>query len=364
MVVIKESSIKFFLIKIAGCFLTCFFLASPNISAIEMGRLYEVEVDYNVNTFRTSKSAQKEALEKFLIRIADPNINNLFNLIDRFFPDPARYIKQFEPGKNGGLIVSMNGDAIQEVLLEGGQSVWGIDRPVVMILVAIDMGMGERGIINSDLNDELYGKSKETNLTQSMKEKMQEVAHKRGIQITFPRMNFEERDILNYSDVWAGFIDNMLNIAEKYDASMILNGKVRDDEMGISEWRFYSNKSVISFTAAPEDAINKLADMLAERHMYSGKVPTKEVDIFLAGIDSISNFGEVYFALDSLSMVEDYSVKRVGEDFVEFIVSYNGFFDDLVTSLNTHKMFSAYQELNDSLGFTKRNNEVLKYKIK
>ena len=364
MIVVKESLIKFILRKITGCFFICLFLASLNISAIEMTQLYEVEVDYEANTFRSSRYAQKQALEKFLIRIADPDIYNLPNLIDRFFPDPIRYIKQFEPGKNGGLIVSMNGDAIQEVLLEGGQSVWGIDRPIVMVLVAVDMGMGERGIINSGFGDGLYSKSGKINRVQLIKEKMEKVAHERGIYIAFPEMNLKEKDVLNFSDVWAGFIDNMFNLAASYDSSMILNGKIRDDEINISEWQFYSDKSVIDFIATPEEAINQLADMLAKRYMYSGKVPPKEVDMFFSGIESIDNFGEVYLALDGLSMIEDYSVRRIGKDFVEFLVSYNGFFDDLVTSLNTNKMFSVDQELDDSLGFTKRKNKILKYKFK
>lgn len=362
MIVIKESLIKFILGRIIGYLFICLFLVSLNISAIEMTQLYEVEVDYNANTFRSSRYAQKQALEKFLIRIADPDIYNLPNLIDRFFPDPIRYIKQFEPGKNGGLIVSMNGDAIQEVLLKGGQSVWGIDRPVVMVLVAIDMGMGERVIINSSFGDELYSKSNKINRVQLMKEEMQNVAQERGIYIAFPEMSLEERGVLNYSDVWAGFIDNMFNVAARYDASMILNGKIRDDEINISEWQFYSDKSAIDFIATPEDAINKLADMLAKRYMYSGKVPPKKVNMFFSGIESIDNFGEVYLALDGLSMVEDYSVMRIGEGFVEFIVSYNGFFDDLVTLLNTNKMFSVDKELDDSLGFIKRKNKILKYK--
>ena len=364
MIVIKESLIKLMLRRAAGFLFVCLFLASFNISAIEMTQLYEVEVDYDTNTFRSSRSAQKQALEKFLIRIADPDEYNLSNLIDKFFPDPIRYITQFEPSSNGGLIVSMNGDAIQEVLLEGGQSVWGIDRPKVMILVAIDMGMGEREIINSSFGDGIYGKSRKINKTQLMKEEMEKVAHKRGIYITFPEMNLEEREILNFSDVWAGFIDNMTSFAEKYSSSMILNGRIRDDEIDISEWQFYSDKSVIDFTANPGDAINKLADILAKRYMYSGKIPTKEVNVLFSGIESIDNYGEIYLALDGISMVENYSVKRVGKDFIEFIISYNGFFNDLVTLFNTNKMFSVDQELNDSLGLTKPRNEILKYKFK
>ncbi len=364
MIVIKESLIKLMLRKTASCFLVCLFLASLDISAIEMTELYEVEVDYDTNTFRSSRSAQKQALEKFLIRIADPDEYNLSNLIDRFFPDPIRYIKQFEPRGNGGLIVSMNGDAIQEVLLEGGQSVWGIDRPIVMILVAIDMGMGEREIINSSLGDGLYGKSGTINRTQLMKEEMEKIAHERGIYIAFPEMNPEDKEILNFSDVWAGFIDNMMRVAEKYSTSMILNGKIRNDEIDTSEWKLYSGKSVIDFSATPENAINKLADILSKRYMYSGKIPAKEVNVLFSDIESIDNYGEIYLALDGISMVENYSVKRVGKDFIEFIISYNGFFNDLVTLFNTNKMFSVDNELNDSLGLTKPRNEILKYKFK
>ena len=54
------------------------------------------------------------------------------------------------PGEDNTLWVSFDGEAIERTLREAGQTVWGIDRPLTLVWLAVDWGRGEREVIAAD----------------------------------------------------------------------------------------------------------------------------------------------------------------------------------------------------------------------
>ena len=337
---------------------------SINVLSFEMTALYDVTVAYDTINFRSNRNAHKKALEKLLIRVIGPHEESITTLIDQYFPEPSRFIRQFRPGHKGDLIVSMDGEAVQEILLDANQSIWGVERPLTIIFVAIDKGMGEREVLASDGAKKNLMQSQDINKNQLLKQKMLAMADYRGIPIVFPSMDNEDQSNISFSDIWGDFTGSMLDVSEKYNASIILSAKVRNDEREINDWTLHIDNNSTSFSAAPDEAINILADTLITRYSYSDRIPAKEIEIIFEGVDSINDFGDIYLALNKLSMIESFTVKDVSENYVQYLISYNGFTSDLVTSINDLDLWMEAAKMPDKLQYIENSNLVLQYKLK
>jgi hypothetical protein len=353
MVLIKKLLTKLIII--------CFFYTA-NAQSVEIIGLYDVTVAYDMVNFRSNRNAHKKALEKLLIRVMISNDESISMLIEQHFPDPSRFIRQFKPNDDNDVVVSMDGEAIQEILLDAGKNVWGIDRPITIILMAIDKGMGEREVV---IGDDLMGnlnQSKNTNKNQLMRQKMHSIADSRGIPIIFPVKNDKNEFNISFSDIWGGFSENLMSIAQSFDASVVLSGKVRNDEGGINDWTLYFDKASTSFSATPEDAINFLADRLMDRYSYSDRVPVREIDIIFDNVNSINKFGEIFQALSNLSMIESFTLVDIHESYAQYSISYNGFTSDLVATINNLDLWEEAARVPNKL----QNNESynIEYKLK
>ncbi|MFQ3334190.1 MAG: hypothetical protein ACI8XI_000865 [Woeseiaceae bacterium] len=338
------------------------FFCSANALSVEMTGLYDVTVAYDTVNFRSNRNAHKKALEKLLIRIMWSNDENISMLIEQYFPNPSRFIRQFKPNDDDSLIVSMDGEAIQEILLEANKNIWGADRPITIILVAIDKGMGEREVIIGDDVMSNLNQPQNTNNNQVMRQKMHAIANSRGVPILFPMKNDENQLSVNFSDIWGGFSENLTNIAKNYGASIVLSGKVRNDEREFNDWTLHFNNSSTSFSATPENAINFLADTLMARYSYSDRVPAKEIEIIFGNINSINNFGDIFLALSNLSMIESFTVEDIHEDYIQYLISYNGFTSDLVTSINNLNLWEKTARVPNKLQYNEKS--ILEYKLK
>ncbi|MDB2543750.1 DUF2066 domain-containing protein [Woeseiaceae bacterium] len=338
----------------------CFFYSADTLS-VEMTGLYDVTVAYDAVNFISNKNAQKKALEKLLIRIMLSNDENISMLIEQYFPNPGRFIRQFKPNDDG-LIVSMDGEAVQEILLEANKNVWGADRPITMILVAIDKGMGEREVVIDDDMMNNLNQLQNTNKNRVMRQKMHAIANSRGVPILFPMKNDVNQLSISFSDIWGGFSENLTDIAKNYGASIVLSGKVRNDEREINDWTLHFNNSSTSFSATSENAINFLADTLMARYSYSDRVPAKEIEIIFGNINSINNFGDIFLALSNLSMIESFTVEDIHEDYVQYSIYYNGFTSDLVASINNLNLWEKTARAPNKLQYNE--NSILEYKLK
>ena len=58
--------------------------------------------------------------------------------IETLFPEPSAYVVQFQPGPDDTLIVTFDGDAIEAVLRNAGQTVWGSERPLTLVWLGVD----------------------------------------------------------------------------------------------------------------------------------------------------------------------------------------------------------------------------------
>ena len=341
-----------------------FVLGFHSFSLAQQPDLFDIEIDADMRDLRNNIRIQKRAIEKLIVRLTNPEKSDTKKITEQFFPEPAKYIKQFRQIENGGILVSLDGDSIQEVLVEAGVSLWRIDRPTIMIFLAIESTMGEREIAISDYGHRVYSYSTGIDNNLNIKNQIKSVARERGISVVFPDMNEDERKIINYSDIWAGFIDRMLEVSERYNASNVLTAKVRKDELSDIEWIFFFGRDTLKFSANLNDAIHRVANEMAERYEYSGRIPPKNIVLNFTKIKSIDDLAMIDLILKSSSMISDYSINKVSEDNVSYTLKYNGLKEDLESTLNQNKSIEIDNDFVYSEMYIRNSSDYLNYILK
>ena len=340
-----------------------FFLGFHSFSLAQQPDLFEIEIDADMRDLRNNIRIQKQAIEKLIVRLTNPEKSDAKKLTEQFFPEPAKYIKQFRKIENAGVLVSLDGDSIQEVLIEAGVSLWRIDRPTIMIFLAIESAMGEREIVLSDYGHRVFSYSTGIDKNLNIKDQIKSVARERGISVVFPDMNEDERKIINFSDIWAGFIDRMLEVSGRYNASNVLTAKVRKDESKDIEWVFFFGRDTFTFSANLHDAIHNVANEMAQRYEYSGRIPLKDIVLNFTKIESIDDLAVIDLILKSSSMISDYSIYKVSEDNVSYILKYNGLKEDLESTLNENKSIEIDNDFVYSEMYIRNPSDYLNYKL-
>tara|TARA_B100001057_G_scaffold77728_1_gene72739 strand:- start:63330 stop:64400 length:1071 start_codon:yes stop_codon:yes gene_type:complete len=340
-----------------------FFLGFHSFSLAQQPDLFEIEIDADMRDLRNNIRIQKQAIEKLIVRLTNPEKSDAKKLTEQFFPEPEKYIKQFRKIENRGVLVSLDGDSIQEVLIEAGVSLWRIDRPTIMIFLAIESAMGEREIVLSDYGHRVFSYSTGIDKNLNIKDQIKSVARERGISVVFPDMNEDERKIINFSDIWAGFIDRMLEVSGRYNASNVLTAKVRKDESKDIEWVFFFGRDTFKFSANLHDAIHNVANEMAQRYEYSGRIPLKDIVLNFTKIESIDDLAVIDLILKSSSMISDYSMYKVSEDNVSYILKYNGLKEDLESTLNENKSIEIDNDFVYSEMYIRNPSDYLNYKL-
>jgi hypothetical protein len=340
-----------------------FFLGFHSFLLAQQPNLFEIEIDADMRDLRNNIRVQKQAIEKLIVRLTNPEKSDVKKITEQFFPEPAKYIKQFRPSDNENVLVSLDGESIQEVLIEAGVSLWRIDRPTIMIFLAIETAMGEREIVVSDYGHKAFSYSTGIDQNLYIKDQIKSIAKERGISVVFPDMTEDEQEIIKYSDIWAGFIDRMLEVSEKYNASNVLSAKLRKDELSDIEWIFFFGRETLKFSANLNDAIHYVANEMAERYEYSGRIPLKNIVLNFTKIDSIDDLAVIDLILKSSSMISDFSINKVSEDNVSYSLKYNGLKEDLESTLNQNKLIEIDNDFVYSEMYTRNPSDHLNYKL-
>lgn len=310
-------------------------LLAPLAGAVETESLYTAEVQLDPDDPRARDEAYARALQQILVRLTGSEQAALSRELNDLFPNPARYVLQFRPGDNNTLRVSMDGAAIEAVVRQTGFPVWDRDRPLTVVWLAVDWGQGER---------ELLGPGEETAATgvpagepgrdRQIRTLVRRTAEQRGVPVLLPELSEDDRAAINFSDIWGGFHDRLLEVSRRFGARAVLVGRLRPDMAERNRWTFYFGGQQRQWSGEPDEVIHLLADTLAGQLAVAGNAPVESVALAVSGIASIAAYGEVQRAMDNISAIERYRVESVTGDRIRYRVTINGGAERLAAALD------------------------------
>ena len=318
--------------RIAAAAAFALVLLSPLADALEMTSLYSVEVPFDPED-PERKNAYRTALSQVLIRVTGTTAAAESPQLAELFPNPARYVSQYRSGPDNSVIVSLDGAAIETVLRQAGATVWGSERPLTLMWLAVDWGQGEREIVAADDAQRLPGASRSIDRNRLLRERVQEIAALRGVPVVFPLLDTEDLQNLSFSDIWGGFDDRLLGASLRYGASSVLVGRIRPQDLQAHRWTWYLNDERQDWNGEPEEAVNLLADSLAFRFALRGNEPLDVISLTISGINSVVAYGEVQRLVENLTAIDKHVVQIVDGDQITYEVQVQGGIERLQRAL-------------------------------
>ena len=335
----------------------------PPAQAIEMTSLYSVEVAQDPDDPNTQANAYRAALTEVLIRVTGTTAAADIEELALLFPNPAQYVRQYSSGPDNTLIVSLDGPAIERVLQQSGATVWGTERPLTVVWLAVDWGLGDREIVAADDPDRFASDSRSIDRNRLIRERVQAVANRRGLPIVFPLLDVEDLQNIGFSDIWGGFDDPLLEASARYGATSTLVGRIRPEELQPPRWTWHLDGQRFAWPGQPEEAIDQLADALAARDAIRGDQESEMIELTISGIDSVVAYGRVQQYLENLRIVQSLAIKTVARDRITYGVEMQGGAERLDNVLTQSRMFERGGDAIDgnSYGMNRRNGNILEF---
>ena len=310
---------------IACTVLYLFMLALPGaVSAVEMTSLYAAEVPLDPDADDPRTAAYRSALTEVLLRISGSGVFSDPELFDLLFPDPASYVVQFRPGEDDTLWVRFDGTAVEDVLTRNGQPVWGSERPLTLIWLAVDWGQGEREIIGADDPERSDDEARTIDRNRLLRQRVLDVAERRGLPVAFPLLDTEDLARVTFPDIWGGFDELILDASRRYEANSVLIGRIRADTGQRNRWTYNFAGEERAWTGEPELVLNLVADMLAAEFAIGGDATLQSVELSVAGINTVDAYGSVQRILSDLNVVESFAIASVDGDRILYRVESHG----------------------------------------
>lgn len=322
---------------------------SPNADAIEVKSLYSVPVPLDPAEPDGRNTAYRIALSQVLIRITGDTAVTAPDRMAELFPNPAQYVTQFRPGPDNTLVVSFDGQALENSLRQAGATIWGSDRPLTLVWLAVDWGQGKREIVAAGDPARPSDAGRSIDRNQLLRARMTEVATQRGIPLVFPLLDTEDRESLSFSDIWGSFDERLLQASRRYQADSILVGRVRPGTLQQNRWSWYIGDDRQQWSGEPEDAVTLLADSLAARFAYSTDIPSEAISLTISGIGSVAAYGTVQRFLENLPGIDKLMINTVVGDQITYEVSAQGGVERLKRALELGSMLEPVEIMQDRI---------------
>ena len=292
--------------------------------AVEVPTLYTAEVPLDEEADNPRADAYSAALVEILGRVSGTEVAMNPQLVEELFPSPASYVMQFRPGADDSLWVSFDGEAIERTLRNAGLTFWGSERPLTLVWLAVDWGRGTREIIGSDDPERTQAESRSIDRNRLLRERMLEIARKRGLPIVFPLLDTTDLQNVTFADIWGGFDDLILDASKRYDVNSVLIGRIRPSSSQRSRWTYHFGGADMAYQGAPEAVVARVADLLAAEFAVGGNVPVEAVTLNVSGIVSVEAYGSVQGILRNVAQIENFAVTAVSGDTVTYRVDMRG----------------------------------------
>ena len=340
------------MIRIYWCGLLTGLLLFTSVEAsVTVKDLYSADRDVTSQRSDERNKAIRSAMIEVLVRMSgNPNIA-IQPVIARSLGQGRRYVARYRyrrkplpanasagPRPGFTLHVVFDAQALERILQQAGQPVWGRRRPATLVWVAIDNGR-QRYLLGNNQDPQL-------------RRLIVGQARRRGIPLLFPLMDLEDQRKLSFVTVWGGFLDDIIKASSRYPAEAILVLRLRRERTGKwqARWLLKNLSQVSSWNSSGDEVdsvigpgIDGLGDILASRYViHSNRKQASKVVLRVNGVRETGDFARLSKYLESLGPVKDVSVTEINKDQVVFRLQIKGDMAGLVRVLALGSILVPY----------------------
>lgn len=311
--------------------------AAAGVYAVEVEGLYEAQVPVTGQREAERQTAVSAALQQVLVKITGDRRAATQQRLRSLVQSPLKYVQQYlyrplPPGfappaaadaaarPTQLLWVRFDAQAIDQLLRQANEPVWGRARPTTLVWLAVEAADG-RTLVGSDTRFEL-------------REQLDAQAQARGIPLLFPLLDLEDQRRVGFADVWGGLEQPLRAASARYQPGAVLVGRVQQEAVDrwSARWSLYQGDGVEHWQAsAPlrgeilaagvDGAADRLAARFARALSADAALP---VDLLVVDVDRLEDYARAMKYLRSLDSVGDIAVTRVDAAGVHFRLLLRG----------------------------------------
>ncbi len=312
------------------------FTVIPALAANE--RLFGAEVVVDPDSDQAGQI--RAALDAVLIKltgqtssVTDPRLSKLrdeaqthlmsFSYQERLVPDGAY-------GKRQRVLrAQFNQRQVIEELQRQSIELWSLERPEVLLWLAIEDQQGQRDMLAGDDRQHRFA--------------LEQAARERGLPLVLPVQDQTDYSLLDADSIWGGFYENAELASQRYaaDRYAIAAASRRGDNWQV-RWRLPDDATGLEtfqsigpeLSAALVAGINSLADRIAALNRVSSSTEiSRTVRVMLRNIQSPAQYAVAARAFDAMSQVKQVTVVQAEADAIEIRLALSASRDWLLQAI-------------------------------
>ncbi len=222
------------------------------------------------------------------------------------------------------LWIQFDENRVKRMLKNSGLPIWGLQRPNVMVWLAVMDGKNRYVLKQADRSP--------------IKDALVEEARRRGLPIVWPRFDAADKQQVRFSDVWGQFIEPVREASKNYPVNAILLGRMNWTggrwqvdwslhlEDRIESWQL----SAVELDRLMGSGIGVATDHVSSRFaVFSNQMNTASLQLRVNELNTLEEYARVTRYLASLAPVKNVFATAVHPDYVDFHLKLNGGEDDL-----------------------------------
>ena len=282
-------------------------------AAATLADLYTVTVDPDPAAADQRQAATQAAMERLLIRVTGSRTVPLEPALRPLIGAPDEYLTSYGNDRQGRAVVGFSRGRVERALTELGQPVWGPERPLTVMWVAIDDGAGGRSLLGAGEPAEagVPTTPRMAELNEAVREEIVAAADERGLPIAWPLLDLQDLGAVEFLDVWGGFEEEIVAASARYRADAVLIGRVRPGSLGTEvEWLFVHG---VERQALPIAGVRDGVDVAADR--YAADLSTRGgANVAMLTVHNVhtpDDYGRVVSYLERQSVLESVDVESL-----------------------------------------------------
>jgi hypothetical protein len=281
--------------------------------AATLADLYTVTVTPDPAAADQREAAMQAAMERLLIRATGSRMAPLEPALRPLITAPDQYLASYGNDRQGRAVVGFSRGRVERALTELGQPVWGPERPLTVLWVAIDDGAGGRSLLGAG-EPAAFGvptTPQMAEINDAVREEIIAAADERGLPIAWPLLDLQDLGAVEFLDVWGGFEENVVAASARYRADAVLIGRVRPGTFGTEvEWLFVHG---VERQALQVAGVRDGLDVAADR--YAADLATRGgANVTLLTVNNVNtpaDYGRVVSYLERQSVLESVDVESL-----------------------------------------------------
>jgi len=295
--------------------------------AATMPNLYLVSVTPDATVPDQRGAAIKAAMARVLIRVTGDRNAPFDPALQVMLSDAGKYLNSYGSDRQRQPQVGFSATQVDQALVALQKPVWGPERPLTAIWVAVDDGNGSRALLGANDTPQLGLEPTSAGMTErlaALRKDLLAVADERGLPVTFPLLDLQDLGAVTFADVWGGFEDRVAAASARYRADAILIGRVRPAPIGSEiEWLLVvGGERQLLQGLGVRDGLDAAADRFAGQFATLGGSGAAAITVL--NVRSSADYGRVVSYLEQQSALQSVDVDSFDNGVLNLRVTARG----------------------------------------